>query len=253
LRLGCVKYLNARPLIHGWPGAVVLDHPAALCRSLSDGELDVALVSSFEFLRRPIYKVVDGISISSDGPVYSVIVACTGERSPVEIELDPASETSVALLHHLLRERGETFKGVEITTDVLSPFGAGRARLLIGDQAIRFRQRFGAAYRYWDLGDEWRRMTKLPFVYALWLVRPELSNIEALGKQLRALRDQNVRSIEQIIAQEKSFEPEFCRRYYRDNLRFNFGEREKRGLQEFANACAKLNLIPKRGLDLQLV
>ena len=253
MRVGCVKYLNARPLIHGWPGAVVLDHPAALCRSLSDGELDVALVSSFEFLRRPIYKVVDGISISSDGPVYSVIVACTGERPPAEIELDPASETSVALLHHLLRVRGETFKGVEITMDVLSPFDAGRARLLIGDQAIRFRQRFGAAYRYWDLGDEWRRVTYLPFVSALLLVRHEVSHIEALGRELRALRDQNVRSIEQIIAQEQSFDPEFCRRYYRDNLRFRFGEREKQGLQEFANACAKLNLIPKRELDLQLV
>ncbi|HEY4284356.1 MAG TPA: menaquinone biosynthesis protein [Chthoniobacterales bacterium] len=253
LRIGCVKYLNARPLIHGWPEPVVLDHPAVLCRKLAGGELDVALVSSFEFLRRPVYRIVDGVSISSDGPVYSVVVACTGERPASEIELDPASETSVALLQHLMSERGEVFQGVQIATDLLSPIQSGRARLLIGDQAIRFRQKFGASYRYLDLGEEWRCIRQLPFVYALWLLRPEVTNIETLGEQLRALRDQNLQKIEQIIGQEKSFEPAFCRRYYRDNLRFSLGDREKQGLQQFANACAKLNLIPERELDLQLV
>ena len=43
-----------------------------------NGELDVALVSSFEFLRNPIYRIVDDVSISSDGPVYSVVVAHRG-------------------------------------------------------------------------------------------------------------------------------------------------------------------------------
>ncbi|MBO0696299.1 MAG: hypothetical protein J2P56_09395, partial [Verrucomicrobia bacterium] len=69
LRIGCVKYLNARPLIHGWDGEVDFDHPSALCNKLAAGKLDVALVSSFEFLRNPIYRIVDHISISSDGPV----------------------------------------------------------------------------------------------------------------------------------------------------------------------------------------
>src|SRR2546423_15611964 len=93
LRIGCVKYLNARPLIHGWPGNVVLDHPSALCTQLARGELDGALVSSFEFLRNPIYRIVDGVSISSDGPVYSVVVAHAGKIEDVkEIELDPAAQ-----------------------------------------------------------------------------------------------------------------------------------------------------------------
>src|SRR5947209_5705093 len=107
LRIGCVKYLNARPLIYGWPGAVDFDHPAALCRKLKGGDLDVALVSSLEFLRCPIYWIVDGVSISSRGPVYSVIVAHNEDLSRAEeIEIDPASETSVALLHCLLSQRG---------------------------------------------------------------------------------------------------------------------------------------------------
>ena len=99
VRVGCVKYLNTRPLIRGWPGNVEFDHPSALCQRLAKGELDVALVSSFEFLRNPIYRIVDDVSISSDGPVYSVVVAHRGEFSDIEeIELDPASETSVESL-----------------------------------------------------------------------------------------------------------------------------------------------------------
>src|SRR5437764_5450702 len=107
LRIGCVKYLNARPLIRGWPGEVDFDHPSALCKRLADGELDVALVSSFEFLRNPIYRIVDEVSISSDGPVYSVVVAHRGEIGRIkEIELDPASETSANLLRCLIAELG---------------------------------------------------------------------------------------------------------------------------------------------------
>jgi predicted solute-binding protein len=56
LRIGCVKYLNARPLIRGWPDNVAFDHPSALCQRLAKGQFDVALVSSFEFLRNPIYR-----------------------------------------------------------------------------------------------------------------------------------------------------------------------------------------------------
>ena len=107
VRVGCVKYLNARPLIRGWPGNVEFDHPSALCQRLAKGHLDVALVSSFEFLRNPIYRIVDDVSISSDGAVYSVVVAHRGEFSNIEqIELDPASETAVNLLRCLLAERG---------------------------------------------------------------------------------------------------------------------------------------------------
>src|SRR6188472_4610601 len=138
LRIGCVKYLNARPLIHGWESDVDFDHPSALCNKLAAGQLDVALVSSFEFLRNPIYRIVDDVSISSDGPIYSVVVAHRGELSDIdEIELDPASTTAVNLLRCLLAELGLTPRLVGSSSETAEQ---SRARLIIGDQAIRFRQ-----------------------------------------------------------------------------------------------------------------
>jgi predicted solute-binding protein len=99
LRIGCVQYLNAQPLIHGWPAPVVFDHPAALCGMLSAGELDVALVSSFEFLWNPVYSIADDLAVAADGAVYSVFVAHLGAFEDLsEIVVDPASLTSVNLL-----------------------------------------------------------------------------------------------------------------------------------------------------------
>jgi len=243
-RLGCVKYLNARPLIHGWPGEVVLDHPAALCTQLARGQLDVALVSSFEFLRNPIYRIVDGVSISSDGAVYSVVVAHRGTIS--EIEIDPASETSVHLLRCLLPILALNAPLVAKST---SP---GAAHLLIGDRAIRFR-RDHPEFRFWDLGEEWKRLVDLPFVYALWLIRPEVSDPAAIADRIRALRDENLGKVDDLVAQEKEFDRAFCRRYFTEHLRFIFGEKEKEGLRQFQRLCAKHGLLPDRELKLELV
>jgi chorismate dehydratase len=248
LRIGCVKYLNARPLIHGWPGDVALDHPSALCAQLARGELDLALVSSFEFLRNPIYKIVDDVAIASDGAVYSVVVAHRGEISKIEeIELDPAAETSGNLLRCLLNEMKLRPCVVARSTSEKS------ARLLIGDQAIRFRQEHGDEFQYFDLGENWKKVVGLPFVYALWLVRPEVVDPESIANELRALRDKNLANISKLISKEIEFDSAFCERYYRENLRFNFGEREKQGLRRFSELCQKHELLPKREVAFSVV
>jgi chorismate dehydratase len=260
LRIGCVKYLNARPLIRGWAGDVDFDHPSALCRKLARGELDIALASSFEFLRNPGYRVVDDVSIASAGPVYSVVVAHTGDISEIdEVELDPASETSVNLLRCLLaelRQRPRLIQNMDLQSvrpAELRPAelnGPHRARLLIGDQAIGFRQRHAGEFHFWDLGEQWNKLVGLPFVYALWLIRPEVRDSKSIAKRLRELRDENRADIDELVAEEKEFDHDFCRRYYRDNLRFNFGKEEKQGLTEFHRRCVNLQLLPCDGVRL---
>jgi chorismate dehydratase len=260
LRIGCVKYLNARPLIRGWAGDVDFDHPSALCRKLAGGELDIALASSFEFLRNPGYRVVDDVSIASAGPVYSVVVAHTGNISEIdEVELDPASETSVNLLRCLLaelRQRPRLIQNMDLQSvwpAELRPAelnGPHRARLLIGDQAIGFRQRHAGEFHFWDLGEQWNKLVGLPFVYALWLIRPEVRDSKSIAERLRKLRDENRADIDELVAEEKEFDHDFCRRYYRDNLRFNFGKEEKQGLTEFHRRCVNLQLLPCDGVRL---
>lgn len=266
LRIGCVKYLNARPLIRGWPGDVEFDHPSTLCKRLANGELDVALVSSFEFLRNPIYQIVDNISISSDGPVYSVVVAHRGDISDVdEIELDAASQTAVNLLRCLLADLRLKPRLVERNTGILPVVAesdsARRARLLIGDQAIRFRQNHANEFEFWDLGEQWKKLVGLPFVYALWLIRPEVADAKQVANRLRALRDANLAKLDDLIAEvvagvadpdHPKLDQQFLVRYYREHLRFSFGGKEKEGLRTFASLCAKHGLLSHRDLELNL-
>ena len=296
LRVGCVKYLNARPLIRGWPGEVAFEHPSALCERLANGELDVALVSSFEFLRNPIYRIIDDVSISSDGPVYSVVVAHRDEISRIdEIELDPASETAVNLLRCLLGELGlnpdlkrrstgilpaggtdsscgEPLGPADISPAVVKSGSAARAQLLIGDQAIRFRQKHADEFQFWDLGEQWNKLMGLPFVYALWLIRPEVVAPKQIADRLRDLREENLAQLNQLIldavsgvgmsavALAKADDPgapvitrEFLNCYYQEHLRFSFGKKEKEGLRTFAQLCAKRRLLPEGGIAFDLV
>ena len=259
VRVGCVKYLNARPLIRGWPGDVEFDHPSALCQRLAKGQLDVALVSSFEFLRNPIYRIVDDVSISSDGRVYSVVVAHRGEFSNIEeIELDPASETAVNLLRCLLAELG---LNARLTGAGSDNAGLRRARLVIGDQAIMFRQSHAGEFQFWDLGEQWKKLTGLPFVYALWLIRPEVPDAMSIAQRLRGLRDENVADLPAIVSDavadlgdnKQAITEEFLDRYYDKYLRFGFGTQEKQGLQTFADLCARHEVLPKRVCEFSLV
>ncbi len=262
LRIGCVKYLNARPLIRGWPGGVEFDHPSVLCNRLANGELDVALVSSFEFLRSSIYRIVDDVSISSNGPVYSVVVAHRAAISEIEeIELDPASETSANLLRCLLAERRLTPR-LSRNIGKTSMFDVHRGRLLIGDQAIRFRQEGADEIQFWDLGDAWEKLVGLPFVYALWLIRPEVVNAESIALRLRELRDENLTNLADLIAEavagvgdpgKRKMTREFVTRYYRKHIRFSFGQRERQGLQRFATLCVKNGLLPSRDRVFSIV
>ena len=240
VRLGCVKYLNARPLIHGWSGQVHFDDPSALCRQLAAGELEVALVSSFEYLRNPIYSVVDRVAIASDGPVYSVILAHCGRVEQLrEVVVDPASQTSVNLLRCLLGERGMK---VEFVSQ--GDIRAERGLLLIGDQAIRFRQQSRGRHQFLDLGAEWKKATGKPFVYALWLVRPDCDGKLAVAEALRSLGQNNVENLRALIAAQPASIREFCEFYFRECLRFAFDEEEKRGFQMFGELCAKQKLLP---------
>lgn len=252
VRLGCVKYLNARPLIHGWPGQVTFDHPAVLSDQLQQGTLQIALVSSFEFFRNPIYRIVDAVSISSDGPVYSVVVAHRGDISAVEeIELDPASLTSTALLRCLLAELSLSPRLVKSATVDASDHG--RATLVIGDQAIHFREKHAKEFNFWDLGEQWKKLFNVPFVYALWLIRPEMPEANVVADELRRLRDVNMENIDALIAQQKKSERDFCRFYYRDCVQFGFDEREKEGLQKFRALCEKHKILPRGAEHLRIV
>lgn len=232
LRIGCVSYLNARPLIAAADLPVERAHPSELAAKLDAGTLDVALVPAFHALSHPECAVVDGIAIGCCGAVGSVFLAYRGPLEAVSrIELDSASISSANLLDALLR----AFRG-------LSPEygpGEGAAKLLIGDQAIAFRRREGDAWDYLDLGEDWLRWTGLPFVFGLWAIRPGVPR--QIGDRLRAWKAAGMALRERIAAGEP--EPRAALEYLTKRIRYDLGDGEKRGLRRFAEVLANMGKL----------
>ncbi|HSI12422.1 MAG TPA: menaquinone biosynthesis protein, partial [Chthoniobacter sp.] len=240
LRIGCVQYLNSKPLIHGFDGPVIFDHPSGLARDLIAGKLDVALVPTFEALRTPHYTLAEDVGIACDGPVYSVFLAHRGPLTGLRrVALDPASLTSVHLLQVLLRE----YHGVRPELCALSEFPAkADAALIIGNQAIEFRQQDQEGYEILDLGEEWKRCTGLPFVFAPWLLRPDLPNAKEVADDLRALKAHGLAHLDDIIRAELR-DPAFTRCYLTEHIRFVLGDREKAGIAKYRELLAKHGFI----------
>ena len=104
IRLGAVGYLNARPLVYGLERLsrflVRYDVPSECARLLHDGETDVGLIPSIEYLRGPRgYDIVPDLAIASRGPVASVALYTRREPRDIRtIAMDASSRTSVALV-----------------------------------------------------------------------------------------------------------------------------------------------------------
>ncbi len=247
LRIGCVQYLNSRPLICAYDGPVVFDHPSALARMLAAGELDAALVPAFEAVRDPRYRIVDDVAVACDGPVFSVFLAYRGELRDIRsIALDPASLSSANLLRVLLAE----YHGMT------PEFGSsGEACLLIGNQAIEFRaaEEGKSDWRFLDLGEEWKRRTGLSFVFAVWALRDGMEDASAIADAFRRLRDTGVAQIPALIAHEEFGNLEMRRRYLTEWLRFGIGPRGREALALYRALLARHGLIGKHATPLAFI
>jgi hypothetical protein len=50
------------------------------------------------------------------------------------------------------------------------------------------------------LARQWKKLTGLPFVYALWLIRPEVGDAKSIAQRLRGLRDENLTDIQAVVS-----------------------------------------------------
>lgn len=251
LRVGGVRYLNSRPLLHGHDAQVRFGHPARLADDLAAGELDAGLVPVFELFRRPpgAYRVVDGVAIASHGAVGSVFLAHRGRLADIRrVRLDVASRTSAALLRVLLAEFHDLapeYVDGSPADALFAPADATEGHLLIGDQAIAFRARHGGELRYWDLGEQWRLATGLPFVFAAWLLRADLPRAPLVAETLRGWRDEGRQRLPEIIAAAEAtrrYPPGFPARYLTNLIRYELGPAEKMGLAEYGRLLHKHEL-----------
>jgi len=200
VRIGAVQYLNAKPLTVALaeiaPNAeITVDLPSRLADGLASGQLDVALIPSIEFFRNPGCTIVSDACISCNGPVKSVkLFSRVSVEKIRSLALDEGSRTSVTMARVLLKERF----GLEPRLEPL-PIGAtlgdtrADAIVLIGDRGmVPPKERFEFV---WDLGEQWCRWMGLPFVFAMWIARPNL-DVAGFDSLFGAARDAGLGRLE---------------------------------------------------------
>lgn len=248
LRVGSVPYLVGRPLDDGLEREPGIEYsrrvPAELVEGLRSGALDVALVSSIELFRQPGYRYLAGLAIAGRGAVDSVQLFL---RKPVAelatIALDPASRTAAALLQVLLA--GQPVRFEECARGVDPRSAPADAWLRIGDAALRETLAPDAPHVF-NPSQAWCARTRLPFVFAAWIVRP---GVELTSAQLSAFARARARGALRVAEFARAAALEWqlaeadCLRYLREQCAYELAPEEmRRALFAFRDGAAPLGL-----------
>ena len=207
----------------------------ALAALLSD-RVEAALVPVIDYLGHPDTRMIEGLGICADGDVTSVLLQCRRPLREVRtVQPDPESRTSNVLAQVLLRNHFRT--GGAVTR--LRGAAAAEARVCIGDRALCS----PPAMETYDLAGEWKNMTGLPFVFAVWVVRRSCPNIEEISRTLRSAKERGCRSLgtlAQRMAERLNLPEDRCRNYLSRRLHYDLGTREQQAIDLFRQLAAEL-------------
>ena len=247
-RLGVVSYTNVAPLHFGlepWGGIeLVRGVPSELNRQLLTKEIDLTLVSSIEFIKHSDQlKALPDFSIATLGKVFSVMLFSKkpwAELENTSIAITTQSATSVELLRVLLREKNIDAELVAFEADLQEMLAKHSAALLIGDnaliEAINDHEHF-----IYDLGEEWYKLTKLPFTFAVWASHKDNKPSKKLVKELRNARIRGLGNLAKVAEQESkklNLDKTIIQKYLA-NFRYYLDLPDRDGLLRFAEKAVE--------------
>ncbi len=252
IRLGRIGYLNVLPIYHPLEAGlidnrceVVSGPPSELNVLMDRGELDISAASSVEYGRHPDkYYLVPDIAIGSRGPVQSVLLLSRHPARELEgrnILVSAQTHTSAALLRILQAELWGVKTGYTTgsATETLTAGERPDAILAIGDEALNLRYHPDYPHRF-DLGEAWRELTGLPFIFGVWIVQRSSWDMhrEKLRRAATTLiqgKNWGVENMPKVCTmaagQSCLTDEEMCSYFH--GLVYEFGKEEQKGLLTF--------------------
>ncbi len=278
LRISIVQYLNTAPLVWGFTNGPLRGKydlsftvPSQCSEDLRTGRADVAIIPAIEYQRIDDLVVLPDMAIASKKQVRSLLIV---SKKPIELvksfALDRSSRSTQALTRILCVEKWKIAPGFfEANPDLAKMLEHADAALLIGDPALRISlgiekdSQIGAEgqsicraatlgvtssellYVY-DVASEWRSLTELPVVLAVWAARPDVATPEVTADFL-ASRDFGLSRFAEIsndASLELELQPQAIETYLRRNIDFSLDSENRRGLDLYYQYAARLGLIP---------
>jgi predicted solute-binding protein len=268
LRISIVQYLNTAPLVRGFTHGALRGKyqlsftvPSQCADALRTNAADIAIIPAIEYPWIPNLVVLPGLSIASKRAVRSLLLVSTKPvREVSRVALDRSSRSTQALVAPEL---------IEAEPDLPAMLQKSDAALLIGDPALRLalnaeqhteRDRAGVLrcsgksvgfpgiptlYLH-DMVEEWRALSGLPAVLAIWAARPEVATPEVV-RDFQVSLAQGLLQLDEISAeasQEMGLPAAELRRYLSENIDYGLDEENLQGLRLFFKLAAELGLIP---------
>lgn len=248
LEIAAVSYLNTKPLVHyllDEPGVhVTFDVPARLIERLQAHQAEVGLVPLVDWARHSddLQMVSDGC-IASDGTTLTVRVFSRCKPEQVRtLHADVESHTSVVLVQVLWQKCFGTKLRIK---PLPSPEDSARADavLLIGDKIItQWREPWPHQV---DLGQMWKDLTGLPFVFAVWVASDRAATDET-ARLLGQARDKgcaDARRLATIYGPERGWPLPVAEEYLTRYMKYRIDGPSRQGLRTFVEMATNLGLL----------
>jgi NAD(P)-dependent dehydrogenase (short-subunit alcohol dehydrogenase family)/predicted solute-binding protein len=262
LRIAAIDFLNPAPLMwdfeHPPLNAELAQRyqmrrmvPSECARQLILGKADLGLIPIAALAAHPELRVLPGCTIASKGHIRSLLLVRRASQPLDQIRsvaADTASRTTVTyarLLFHKWGNRSVPF--VPMKADLDPALYARR------DREARF-ERTGEELVYHDMAEEWRAVSGLPYISAVWCVaaRGNLS-VESITEDCIRSRDHGLRHIHALAAEwaPRMQLPEAeLRDYLGNNLHYVLDDECLEGIRVFFETAASIGVLPKYELQL---
>ena len=248
------SYLNAAPLCYSFIYGQQKDRclflsdatPSRCSELLAEGKADAALIPVIEYQRVPGLLVAPGACVASKNTVLSVVLA---SRVPIgevrSVALDTSSRTSAALIQIILGRFYKLAPSYRTSPPRIEEMlESSDAALIIGDPAMLIDR---STLHVYDLAEEWRKHTDLPFVFAFWAIRSD-SHAWPGGVDFLAAKDEGIEhtdDIADIYAASLGLPREGLIKYLTENISYDLDEESRRGLKLYYEMAQECGLIEK--------
>ncbi|MCX6291179.1 MAG: menaquinone biosynthesis protein [Bacteroidetes bacterium] len=238
IKISCVSYLNSKPFIYGLTESEIkneidlqLDIPSVCAEKLEGNRVDIGLVPVAILPELEEYHIISNYCIGADGEVKSVLLLSDVPLAEIKnILLDHQSRTSVMLVRVLAEKFWKISPNWKDAEEKFEDQIHGTtAGVVIGDRTFTLSSQFNYCY---DLSAEWKKFTRLPFVFACWVANKKLS--EDFIARLNDSLGMGLQHISEVIRQcEKEFPFFDMEDYFTKRISYVLDEDKKKSLQLF--------------------
>jgi len=234
--------------------------PSACADQLASGESDIGLIPIAALPANPQLRILPGCVIASKGKVRSLLLVRRAGQKLSEIRTvaaDTASRTTVAHSRILFRQWGNPSVG-------FVPMAAD-----LEDETSR-RERTGEELVYHDLATEWKKLTGLPFVSAVWCIACSSlafgggksrgadvgeDALETIAADFLRSRDHGMANIDALAEEwtgRIALSSDNIRAYLTENIHYVLDGECLEGMKVFFRMAAEAGILPEYRMERSL-